>query len=385
MTQESGTAFDASAKRSHSQTAALEATPLQFAHAWTWQDIMSAATSAGWLPPGQAATEKFPVVGEIAPAPGLSAETCRFEIDGLVECGRSFSLSELLAMPQQERSIDIHCVTGWSRRAVAMRGVPLSMVLRQVGVKDTARYIRFVAHSVRAHDTSLPLDLALAQTWLVHEMDGVPLSVEHGGPLRTVTPGRYFYKSLKWLARIELLGRDVPGYWERESAYHNEADPDLEQRFDETRVATAEEVVRFRAASSFAAYRGRVLLKARLGGWQPASLDLSGLQLKYCSLRKATLAGADFRGANLSLSNFEGADLRGCDFSGADLEGISFAGADLRDAVMVDVALSATRFFRDFNAGRRLAAQVQGLRLSGQRGLLEDQALFLRDAGVLKD
>ncbi len=346
---------------------------------------MSADVSAGWLPPGQAATEKFPVVGETVPAPGLSADSCRVEIGGLVQRARSFTLAEVLAMPQQERSIDIHCVTGWSRRAVSMRGVPLGAVLQQVGVADTARYVRFVAHSVRAHDTSLPLDLALAQTWLVHEMDGEPLSIEHGGPLRTVTPGRYFYKSLKWLARIELLAQDAPGYWERESAYHNEADPRLEQRFDETRVATAEEVRDFRAAASFAPFRGRVLLKARLGGWQPATLDLSGLQLKYCSFRKALLAGADFRGANLSLSNFEGADLRGCDFSGADLEGVSFAGADLRDAVMVEVALSATRFFRDFAGGRRLAAQVDGLRLSAQRGLLEDQAAFLRDAGVLKE
>lgn len=376
---------DASAKRSHSQTTALEGTPLQFAHDSRRQDIVSAEASANWLPPGQAATDKFPVVGEMIPAPGLSADNCTVEIGGLVEHARAFTLAEVLALPQQTRTIDIHCVTGWSRRAVSMRGVPLSALLAHVGVANSARYVRFVAHSVRAHDTSLPLDLALAQTWLVHEMDGVPLSTEHGGPLRTVTPGRYFYKSLKWLARIELLAQDAPGYWERESAYHNAADPLLEQRFDETRVATPGETRDFRSAKDFGAFRGRVLLKARLGGWQPATLDLSGLQLKYCSFRKAMLAGANFRGANLSLSNFEGADLRGCDFSGADLEGVSFAGADLRDVVMADVALSATRFYRDFDNGRRLAAQVDGLRLSGQRGLLESQALFLRNAGVLKE
>ena len=263
-----------------------------------------------------------------------------------------------------------------------MRGVPLARLLDAAGVRGGARYVRFSAHSPRAHDTSLPLDLALQQTWLVHEMDGAPLSAEHGGPLRTVTPGRYFYKSLKWLARIELLAEDAPGYWERESAYHNEADPWREQRFDEARVTTAEQVQAFRAAVDFAPFRGRVLLKARLGGWSPGAVDLSGLQLKYCSLRKAMLAGASFRGANLSLSNFEGADLRGCDFDGADLEGASFAGADLRGASMRGVALSATRFYRDFGNGRRLAAQVEGLRLGQHRGLLEDQAAFLRDAGV---
>jgi DMSO/TMAO reductase YedYZ molybdopterin-dependent catalytic subunit len=336
-----------------------------------------------WLPPGQAPTGKFPVVGETAPLPGLSVDSYRLQIAGLVERTAEFDLAGLLALPQQERRSDIHCVTGWSRQAVTMRGVPLAVLLQQTGIQASARFVRFVAHSSRAHDTSLPLELALQQTWLVHEMDGLPLSAEHGGPLRTVTPGRYFYKSLKWLARIELLAQDRPGYWERESAYHNQADPWQEQRFDEAQVADTAQVQAFRAAADFAPFRGRVLLKARLGGWQPRSLDLSGLQLKYCSFRKALLAGADFRGANLSLSNFEGADLRGCDFAGADLEGVSFAGADLRGARMVDVALSATRFYRDFGGGRRLAAQVEGLRLSGARGLLEDQAAFLRAAGVL--
>jgi len=340
---------------------------------------------AAWLPPGQAATAKFPVVGETAPAANLSAENYRLDIEGLVEHPRRYTLNELLELPQQTTAIDIHCVTGWSRRAVQMRGVPLATLLAQTGVKAQASHVRFVAHSARSHDTTLPLDLALQQTWLAHEMDGAKLTPEHGGPLRTVTPGRYFYKSLKWLARIELLARDAPGYWERESAYHNEADPWLEQRFDETRVAIAEQVQAFRDAKDFAPYRGSVLLKARLGGWQPRSTDLRGLQLKYCSFRKALLAGADFRGANLSLSNFEGADLRGCDFGGADLEGVSFAGADLREARMEDVALSATRFFRDFAGGRRLEAQVEGLRLSGARGLLEDQAAFLRGAGILRD
>jgi hypothetical protein len=305
-----------------------------------------------WLPPGQAVTGKFPVVGETAPAAGLTAASYRLQVGGLVEKPLSLSLAQVLALPQHERSSDIHCVTGWSRRTVSMRGVPLASVLRPLGVAAAARYVRFVAHSTRAHDTSLPLELALRETWLV---------------------------------RIELLAQDSPGYWERESAYHNDADPWREQRFDEAQVAGAEQVQAFRAAADFAPYRGRVLLKARLGGWQPLARDLSGLQLKYCSFRKARLEGVDFRGANLSLSNFEGADLRGCDFSGADLEGVSFAGADLRGARMAGVALSAARFYRDFAGGRRLAAQVEGLRLSDARGLLEDQAAFLRAAGVLKD
>jgi DMSO/TMAO reductase YedYZ molybdopterin-dependent catalytic subunit len=329
------------------------------------------------LPPGQAWTAKFPVVGESAPLAGWTRDTAFVEIVGLVAHPRRYSMADLLALPQRTRTHAIHCVTGWSRRTSTSVGVPLADLLTLAGVQPDARFVRFVAHTARAHDTSLPLERALADTWIVHAMDGAPLSAEHGGPLRSVTDGLYFYKSLKWLARIELLAEDRPGYWERESAYHNEADPAREQRFDESRTTPRAEVDRFRAATDFAPWRGQVLLKARLGGWEPRSRDLSGLQLKLCSLRNAVLAGASFRGANLSLSNLEGADLRGCDFTGADLEGASFAGADLRDAHLVDVACSATRFFRDFPNGQRLAARIEGLRIRNARGLLEDQEAFL--------
>ncbi len=334
------------------------------------------------LPPGQVLTDKFPLVGELAAAPGLSAASCRIEIGGLVATPLSLSLAELMAVPDAERIVDIHCVTGWSRPSLRLRGWPLAAVLARAGVHADARYVRFVAHSLRAHDTSLPLDFALADTWLVHSVDGAPLSAEHGGPIRTVTPSRYFYKSLKWLAKIELMAEDRLGYWERESAYHNEADFRAEQRFDDARVTAPDAVAAFRDATDFAPWRDTVLLKARLGGWTPKTRDLRGIQAKSCSLRNARLAEADLGGANLSLSNCEGADLQRADFTKADLEGASFAGADLRGAVMVDSFLSATRFYRDFANGKRLAAQVEGLRLVRPRGLLESQAEFLRQQGV---
>lgn len=344
---------------------------------------MSAELPETLLPPGQSLTDKFPVVGETAPAPGWSNRSCRLEIGGCVATPSSLTLADLMTRPPVERRADIHCVTGWSRRAITMRGWPLAAVLDAVGVRDDARFVRFIAHSNRGHDTSLPLALALADTWLVTEIDGLPLSAEHGGPLRTVTPSRYFYKSLKWLAKIELLSADQLGYWERESAYHNDADYRLEQRFDESRIATRDDTAAFRDAADFEPWRHRVLLKARLGGWQPKTSDLSGIQVKYSSLRNAQLAGLSLRHANLSLSNCEGANLRGADLTAADLEGASFAGADLRDARMIDCHLSATRFFRDFAGGKRLAAQVDGLQLIRPRGLLESQAAFLRDAGVV--
>ncbi|MDE2149492.1 MAG: molybdopterin-dependent oxidoreductase, partial [Gammaproteobacteria bacterium] len=311
------------------------------------------------------------------PAAEAAPARWRLSVAGLVANPCDRALAELLPQLCRERSCAIHCVTGWSRLGVRLTGMPLAELLAGLGIDSRARFVRFVAASARGHDTSLPLELALADTWLVVAIDGRPLSMEHGGPLRSVTPGRYFYKSLKWLTRIELLAEDQPGYWERDSAYHNQADPWLEQRFDPARAATPELTAALRNAHDFGPWRGRPLLRARLGGWRPRDADLSGLVLKNCSLRAARLAGHRLAGANLSLSNLEGAELAGADLTGADCEGASFAGADLRGASLRGARLSATRFFRDFASGKRLAARVEGLDLRGAGGLLEDQLDFL--------
>lgn len=334
------------------------------------------------LPPGQILTDKFPVVGEQAASPWPAGDPWTLEIGGLVARPQRWSLPQILEIGQQQRVADIHCVTGWSRPAMTMQGLPLAELMSQVEPTADARFVRFVAHTPRKHDSSLPLATALADTWIVHAMDGAPLSPEHGGPLRSVSPGRYFYKSVKWLRRIELLAEDQLGYWERESAYHNEADPAQEQRFDEARISSRETVAEFRAATDMAPWRGQVLLKARLGGWRPATRDLRGLQLKYCSLRQAKLAGADLREANLSLSNLAGADLQQADLRGADLEGADFSGADLRGARFDGALLSATRFCRLRQGQSSKWAEVAGARFTGSQGLSEAdvEALLARGA-----
>jgi DMSO/TMAO reductase YedYZ molybdopterin-dependent catalytic subunit len=328
------------------------------------------------LPPGQTATQKFPVVGEQTPSPeALDLEGWRLAVDGLVERPLTFTHPEILALPQGERVADIHCVTSWSHLGMRLQGVPLAAVLERAVPRPEARFVRFEAYSSRRHDTSLPLKLALADTWLVHSRDGEPLTPEHGWPLRTVTPSRYFYKSLKWVHRIELLAEDRLGYWERESDYHNDAAPwPGDQRFVSGSLPP-EKLRALREAASYVPYRGpkKVVVGADLRGWEPGTRDLGDLHLKNCDLRAARLAGADLRGANLSLSDLRGADLAGADLRGADLEGANFAGADLTGADLRDTFLSAARFFDE--EGR---ARVAGLRREGGRGLLEDQEAFLR-------
>ncbi|MEM8998248.1 MAG: molybdopterin-dependent oxidoreductase, partial [Acidobacteriota bacterium] len=242
--------------------------------------------------------------------------------------------------------------------------------------RSGAAFVRFEAYSERGHDTSLPLELALEDTWLVHSRDGAPLEPEHGYPLRTLTPSRYFYKSLKWLAHIEVLQEDRLGYWERESSYHNEADPwPGDQRFTSGSL-DPRQAERFRSAGSFDRWRSpkKVLLGLDLRGWAPSDRDLSRLQLKNCDLRGADLESVDLRGSNLSLSDLRGANLKGADLRDSDLEGADFSGADLRDADLRGAALSATRFADDTGDG----AKVAGLRVDGATGLLGSQEAYLK-------
>lgn len=336
-------------------------------------------TRDGRLPPGQAKTAKFPVVGEKAPLPAaFDLESWRLEVAGLVEGPRCWTHAELMALPQRERLVDIHCVTGWTQFEMTFTGLPLAELLAFSRPQPAARFVSFEAYSERRHDTSLPIGLALEDTWLVHSENGQPLAPEHGWPLRTLTPSRYFYKSLKWLHRIELLAEDKLGYWERESAYHNVGDPwPGDQRFTTGSLKPAE-AERFKNAENFRPWRGKVLLGLDLRGWQPKSDDLQGIELKNCDLRAARLAGKNLEGANFSLSDLRGADLRGANLAGADLEGVNFAGADLRKASLDRTALSATRFFEEEPSLSLLEAQVEGLSWEGGSGLLEDQETFLR-------
>ena len=299
------------------------------------------------LPPSQqlVAPGKWPVVGERGPMDldGPWTVSCR----GVVEHERTWSLEELQGLPQVTRSLDIHCVTRWSRLGVEFSGVPLSTLFDLCRPLPTARFVSFVAHSERGHATSLPLSVVRAADVLVaFEADGQPLTSEHGGPVRIVTPGRYFYKSLKWLARIEFLTDDRLGYWEANAGYHNSADPWQEQRF----LAADLDLQTVRELMTTRDFSGR-----DLRGVVATGMDLRGLQATGAKLRDAHFEGAGLRdscfdGANLSGAHLERADLRGATFCpdsngvAADLEGADFRGADLRGARFQGASLFGATF-----------------------------------------
>lgn len=300
------------------------------------------------LPPNQqlVASHRWPLVGERAPREDPSPWTVR--VTGQVSRETTVTLDELRALPQVDRLVDIHCVTRWSRPQMQIVGVPLSVLLDRAGVSGNARYVSFVARSARDHSTSLSLEyLRSVESIVALQADGRPLTIEHGGPVRMVVPGKYFYKSIKWLERIELLESDRLGFWEADIGYHNEADPWKEQRF------VAANISRKLAGELIAArdFTGRDLRSIDCSARNLDGLKAAGAALRNADFRRASLRGADFSNANLSGARFDEADLTDAKFVGADVEGTEFRAAQLTNADFWGASLFGTSFCEADSAG----------------------------------
>jgi DMSO/TMAO reductase YedYZ molybdopterin-dependent catalytic subunit len=133
----------------------------------------------------------------------------------------------MLALPSETPTVDIHCVTRWSKLATSWKGVSLDTLFADV---DTASDYAMI-HSYGGYTTNVPMqDLLDGQAWLVHQFDGEELAPEHGGPARLLVPHLYFWKSAKWVRGIQLMLQDEPGFWET-AGYHDYGDPWREQRY----------------------------------------------------------------------------------------------------------------------------------------------------------
>jgi DMSO/TMAO reductase YedYZ molybdopterin-dependent catalytic subunit len=294
------------------------------------------------LPPNQhlAAPGKWPVVGEKASRTN-DERPWTVTVVGQVEREVTLTLDELDALPQVERTLDIHCVTRWSRLDVRFGGLLLQTVLDMARPLPDARYLSFIARSDRNHSTSLPLTDALELgTLIARTQEGEPLEPIHGGPVRTVTPGRYFYKSLKWLERIELLTEDRLGYWEDEAGYHNRADPWQEERYLAPSV-TRQQMGRLLQRRDIS---GDDLRGVEASGRSLHGLKAIGAKLRDARFENADLSLADFTAANLSNARLNGANLQNAILFGADCEGADFSGADLRGTDLTGASLFGATF-----------------------------------------
>ena len=185
-----------------------------------------AGAEAGKLPPGQHVTPDFPVLSA-GPTPHTPLQEWTFSIRQGGQTLRSWAWQEVQEMPAETVTVDIHCVTRWSKLGTVWRGVPVRALLDQVD--HDAEYV--LAFSDGGYTTNLPVkDVSGGRAWLAFDYDGQPLAPEHGGPARLLVPHLYFWKSAKWVRGLELLDHDQPGFWEN-YGYNNYGDPWREQRY----------------------------------------------------------------------------------------------------------------------------------------------------------
>ena len=192
------------------------------------QKVLDAGYDPARLPPGQYLTEKWPVL-HAGSVPSTDLARWDLRVFGEVESELRLTWDELRALPASETTQDIHCVTRWSRFDTTFRGVHWRELAALVRPRPTARFV--VAHAEQGFTSNVPISfLEDEDALLAYEADGEELTPDHGWPLRLVIPGKYFWKSAKWLRAIELRSTDQPGFWER-YGYHNDADPWKEERY----------------------------------------------------------------------------------------------------------------------------------------------------------
>jgi DMSO/TMAO reductase YedYZ molybdopterin-dependent catalytic subunit len=178
------------------------------------------------LPPGQYLTRDFPVLSA-GPTPRVDLDNWEFVIRTETGAEHRWTWRDLLALPSDTPTVDLHCVTRWSKLGTSWRGVSLDVLFEPI--ETAADYA--LARSYGGYTTNLPLqDLLDGQAWIAYEYEGDPLEAEHGGPARLLVPHLYLWKSAKWVRGIDLLVNDEPGFWET-LGYHDYGDPWREQRY----------------------------------------------------------------------------------------------------------------------------------------------------------
>jgi DMSO/TMAO reductase YedYZ molybdopterin-dependent catalytic subunit len=178
------------------------------------------------VPPGQYVTPDFPVLSA-GPTPRVSKATWDFQLRGAVANSRLWTWDEFWALPREEVTVDIHCVTKWSKLDTRWSGVSVDTLLREVDPQGA--YVTAVSDG--GYTTNLPIaDVMGGKAWIVDRYAGEPLPAEHGGPARLLVPHLYFWKSAKWVRALEVTHEDRAGFWE-DAGYHMRGDPWNEERY----------------------------------------------------------------------------------------------------------------------------------------------------------
>jgi DMSO/TMAO reductase YedYZ molybdopterin-dependent catalytic subunit len=178
------------------------------------------------LPPGQYLTTDFPVLSA-GPTPHVPLEQWEFTIIEGNDVLRRWNWKSFRDLAAETFTVDLHCVTHWSKLGTHWEGVSLDSLVSDL--KTDAGYA--LIHSYGDYTTNVPLkDLMNKQAWIAFRFDDKELAPEHGGPARLLVPHLYLWKSAKWVRGISLMHEDTPGFWET-LGYHNYGDPWREQRY----------------------------------------------------------------------------------------------------------------------------------------------------------
>ena len=179
------------------------------------------------LPPGQYLTRDFPVLSA-GPTPRINLDQWQFTVSSEGGTTRAWNWLDFTALQSEEVTVDLHCVTRWSKLETTWRGVSLDTLLADI--ESAADFV--MVHSYGGYTTNMPLeDLLDGKAWVAYEYEGDPLAAEHGGPARLLVPHLYLWKSAKWVHGVQLMLDDEPGFWEG-LGYHNYGDPWREQLYD---------------------------------------------------------------------------------------------------------------------------------------------------------
>jgi DMSO/TMAO reductase YedYZ molybdopterin-dependent catalytic subunit len=167
---------------------------------------------------GSQGTEGFRI-NSVAPAPEFDESAWRLTVDGLVASPLSLTFSDFTALPQVERTQDFYCVEGWGVNGVRWGGITVSTLMERAGVDSQVTHLIFHSSDSVHYTDSLTMEEARSpDTLLVHTVNGEPLPHNMGSPVRLIIPGKYGYKSVKWVVRVEAvaLGSEgYSGYWEQ--------------------------------------------------------------------------------------------------------------------------------------------------------------------------
>ncbi len=179
------------------------------------------------IPPGQYFETGFPTLSA-GPTPKIETDTWEFTIGRGMEQLARWSWDELMALPNEEITVDLHCVTKWSKLDTNWKGVSVDTLLEAIG-EPTEDFVMITSYG--GYTTNLPLeDLTDGKAWVTWEFDGEPLEPQHGGPARLLVPHLYLWKSAKWVNGMRFMDADAPGFWEA-AGYHMRGDPWREERY----------------------------------------------------------------------------------------------------------------------------------------------------------